>query len=151
MASRKSVSTTLSARERDRLLAWAADATAPARALRSRIVLACADGSPDARVAASLGVSRDTVRKWRSRFTVGRLVGLGDAPRPGAPRTISDEHVARVVARTLLETPSDGRPRWSTRSMAAATGLSQSAVSRIWRRAGLTERAAENGHRREKL
>jgi polyphosphate kinase len=138
----------LSARERDRLLTWAGDATAPARALRSRIVLACADGSPDARVAASLGVSRDTVRKWRSRFTAGRLVGLGDAPRPGAPRTVSDEQVAQVVARTLLEMPSDGRPRWSTRSMAAATGLSQSAVSRIWRRAGLTEGAGENGYRR---
>jgi polyphosphate kinase len=148
MASQKSVLMTLSARERARLLAWAADATAPARALRSRIVLACADGNPDARVAASLGVSRDTVRKWRSRFTAGRLVGLGDAPRPGTPRTITDEQIAQVVARTLLEMPADGRPCWSTRSMAAATGLSQSAVSRIWRRAGLTAPAGGSGHRR---
>ena len=98
-------------------------------------------------MAAEIGVSTDTVRKWRSRFTVHRLAGLADAPRPGAPRTITQEQVAQVIARALLEAPPGGRPYWSTRAMAAVTGLSQSAVSRIWRRAGLTPREDGNGHR----
>ena len=94
---------------------------------------------PVARVAAELGLSRDTVRKWRSRFLAMRLAGLRDAPRPGAPRTITDEQVAGVIARLLLEAPPAGLGRWSTRLMAAETGMSQSAVSRIWRQAGLSD------------
>ncbi len=129
--------------ERARLAAWADDPSAGSLALRARIVLACAAGPvgpPLSRVAAELGLSRDTVRKWRSRFLVQRLAGLRDAPRPGAPRTITDEQAARVIARALLEAPPVGRLRWSTRLMAAETGLSQSAVSRIWRQAGLSAR-----------
>jgi polyphosphate kinase len=132
--------------ERARLAAWADDPSAGPLALRARIVLACAAGAPGltagrpvARVAAELGLSRDTVRKWRSRFLAMRLAGLRDAPRPGAPRTISDEQVAGVIARLLLEAPPAGRRRWSTRLMAAETGMSQSAVSRIWRQAGLPD------------
>src|SRR5215472_2598241 len=132
--------------ERARLAAWADDPSAGSLALRARIVLACADGPPGltagrpvARVAAELGLSRDTVRKWRSRFLAMRLAGLRDAPRPGAPRTITDEQVAGVIARLLLEAPPAGRRRWSTRLMAAETGMSQSAVSRIWRQAGLSD------------
>ena len=87
-------------------------------------------GPPVSRVAAELGLSRDTVRKWRSRFLAQRLAGLRDAPRPGAPRTITDEQVAGVIAQTLLAAPPAGRARWSTRLMAAETGMSQSAVSR---------------------
>ena len=132
--------------ERARLAAWADDPSAGSLALRARIVLACAAGAPGltagrpvARVAAELGLSRDTVRKWRSRFLAMRLAGLRDAPRPGAPRTITDEQVAGVIARLLLEAPPAGRRRWSTRLMAAETGMSQSAVSRIWRQAGLSD------------
>jgi len=132
--------------ERARLAAWADDPAAGSLALRARIVLACAAGPPGlaagrpvARVAAELGLSRDTVRKWRSRFLAMRLAGLRDAPRPGAPRTITDEQVAGVIARLLLEAPPAGRRRWSTRLMAAETGMSQSAVSRIWRQAGLSD------------
>jgi polyphosphate kinase len=96
-------------------------------------------------VAAELGLSRDTVRKWRSRFLAQRLAGLRDAPRPGAPRTITDEQAAGVIARALLEAPPAGRRRWSTRLMAAEAGLSQSAVSRIWRQAGLSGRMNGGG------
>src|SRR6266536_2839894 len=133
--------------ERARLAAWADDSAAGPLALRARIVLACAasppslpGGRPVSRVAAELGLSRDTVRRWRSRFLAERLAGLRDAPRPGTPRTITDEQVARVIARAL-EAPPAGRGRWSTRLMAAETGMSQSAVSRIWRQAGLSGRA----------
>jgi transposase len=83
-------------------------------------------------IADDFEVSRPTVGKWRQRFLQAGLDGLVDAPRPGAPRSISDEDVDRVIAKTLEETPR-GATHWSTRSMAAATGLSQSTVARIWR------------------
>jgi Homeodomain-like domain len=66
------------------------------------------------------------------RFVARRLDGLHDRPSPGAPRWITDEHVERVIVKTLEETPVDA-PHWSTRSMANASGLNQTAVSRIWR------------------
>jgi transposase len=112
-------------------------------ALRARIVLACAaagdDGLPPANgtVAAQVGASRDTVLKWRNRFVRGRLEGLSDDPRPGRPRTVTDEQVELVVTRTLEEMPPGGDTHWSTRSMARSAGMSQTAVSRIWRAFGL--------------
>jgi transposase len=110
--------------------------TAQALALRSRIVLQCADNATIGEVAAQLGVSRTTVSKWRSRFLSARLEGLVDEPRPGRPRTITDDQVDAVITKTLEDTPGQDT-HWSTRSMAAATGLSQSAVSRIWWAFGL--------------
>ena len=65
------------------------------------------------------------MRKWRSRFVAKRLDGLHDEPRPGAPRTITDDEVEAVIVKTLEETPADAT-HWSTRSMAKATGMSQS-------------------------
>lgn len=73
--------------------------------LRSRIVLACAEGLSNARVADGLGVSRETVRKWRARFVADRLEGLVDRPRSGPPRKITDEQVEALVARTLGQAP----------------------------------------------
>jgi transposase len=83
-------------------------------------------------VAADLGVNQATVGKWRRRFVECRLDGLSDAPRPGAPRTISDADVERVIVTTLEETPVDAT-HWSTRSLAKEVGMSQTAISRIWR------------------
>ena len=108
-----------------------------ALAMRARIVLACADGTPNTHVAARLGVSRDMVGTWRSRFVARRLEGLSDEPRPGAPRKLTDDVVEAVIVKTLEQTPARGDTHWSTRSMAAATGLNQTAVSRIWRAFGL--------------
>ena len=105
-------------------------------ALRSRIVLACAEGHTNTAVAELLGINKVTVGKWRARFVQDRLQGLTDEPRPGAPRTVTDEAVEQVVVRTLESKPVDAT-HWSTRSMAAATGMSQSAISRIWRAFGL--------------
>lgn len=119
--------------ERARLEAWARRRkTAQALALRSRIVLGCAEGLSNTEVARKLGVTKQTVGKWRSRFVKERLDGLSDEPRPGAPRKITDEQVERVVTRTLESRPAHAT-HWSTRSMAQATGLSQTAISRIWR------------------
>jgi transposase len=117
--------------------------SAQALVLRCRIVLACSEGGHINDIAERLAVNRGTVRKWRSRFLVDRLEGLHDEPRPGAPRTIADDDVEALIVRTLEETPVDAT-HWSTRSMAKATGMSQSAVSRIWRAFGLKPHLTES-------
>ncbi|MBV9792306.1 MAG: IS630 family transposase [Actinobacteria bacterium] len=123
--------------ERAQLEAWARrPKSAQALALRSRIVLAAAEGLGNTQVAERLGVRRATARLWRGRFAEHRLDGLLDEPRPGRPRTVSDEQVEAVITRTLETAPADAT-HWSTRSLAAELGLSQSAVSRIWRAFGL--------------
>jgi len=95
--------------------------------------LACAQGETNTAVAERVGVSIPTVRRWRGRFAERRLDGLLDEPRPGQPRKIGDEQVEAVIVKTLESAPPDGGTHWSTRQMAAATGLSQTAISRIWR------------------
>jgi transposase len=127
----------LSAAERAQLESWTRRRTsAQALALRSRIVLLAGEGLNNTEVAAELGVDRNTVAKWRSRFVEYRLDGLLDEPRPGRPRTISDEQVEQVIVRTLETTPKDAT-HWSTRSLAKELGLTQSAVLRIWKAFGL--------------
>jgi len=130
--------------ERETLQRWARRPTsAQALALRCRIVLACAEGLSNQKVAASQGVNQVTVGKWRSRFAERRLDGLHDEPRPGAPRSISDADVERVLVKTLEEAPRNAT-HWSTRSLAAQVGMSQSAVSRIWRAFGLRPHQLES-------
>ena len=116
--------------------------TAQRLALRSRIVLAAAAGHSNTTIAADLRVTLPTVGKWRQRFLDKRLDGLTDEPRPGPPRTITDAHVEDVVTRTLESKPTNAT-HWSTRGMAKATGLSQTAISRIWRAFGLKPHRAE--------
>lgn len=123
--------------EREQLVAWTLRRkTAQALALRARIVLACADGVANRAVAAHQRVTPQTVGKWRERFLEQRLDGLSDAPRSGAPRTLDDSRIDALIAKTLESTPK-GATHWSTRSMAQATKMSQTAVSRIWRAFGL--------------
>jgi transposase len=129
--------------ERAQLEAWVRRPTsAQALALRSRIVLAAADGANNTEIAQRLDVARYTVTKWRNRFAEFRLDGLVDEPRPGRPRTISDAKVEEVIVKTLETTPRDAT-HWSTRSMAVEAGLTQNAVLRIWQAFGLQP------HRRE--
>src|SRR4051794_13495656 len=124
--------------ERQTLLSWSRRAkTAQALALRARIVLACAEGTNNQDVAAALGIWPQTVSKWRARFVPDGLDGRGDGPRRGAARKITDEQVEAVIVKTLEEAPSNNDSHWSTRSMARATGMSQTAISRIWRAFGL--------------
>ena len=128
---------TLTDDERAKLGAWVRrPKTAQRLALRSRIVLAAADGASNTAIAAEFGVCLPTVGKWRQRFLDRRLDGLTDEPRPGPPRTITDAQVEDVVTRTLESKPTDAT-HWSTRGMAEAAGMSQTAVSRIWRAFGL--------------
>jgi transposase len=143
MPSPQAVQIVLSEDERAQLEAWARrPKSAQALAQRSRIVLAAAAGAKNTEIAAALGVSRPMVTKWRSRFAADGLDGLVDEPRPGRPRTITDAQVEEAIVRTLESTPPDAT-HWSTRSLARELGLSQSAVSRIWRAFGLQPHRTE--------
>jgi transposase len=129
---------TLTDEERQTLERWARRSkTAQALALRAKIVLACAQGQTNQQVAEQLGIWPQTVGKWRGRFVARRLEGLSDEDRPGRPRTIADEQVEQVITKTLEAPPPNHDTHWSNRQMARATGMSQTAVSRIWRAFGL--------------
>jgi transposase len=133
----------LSGEGREVLERWARrPKSSQALAFRCRVVLAAAEGRSSIEIADELGCNASTVGKWRVRFAARRLDGLHDEPRPGKPRTIGDEQVERVIVKTLEEQPVNAT-QWSTRSMAAATGMSQSAVSRIWRAFGLKPHQTE--------
>ena len=116
--------------------------SAQALALRARMILKCAEGNTNTAVAGKLGVRIQTVCKWRQRFVDRRLDGLLDEPRPGTPRKVSDAEVERVLTMTLESTPKDAT-HWSTRSLAAAAGLSRSTVGRIWRAFALQPHRSE--------
>jgi transcriptional regulator with XRE-family HTH domain len=124
---------TLTIEERETLERWTRRAsTAQALAHRARMILGCAAGQTNTRVARELRVTKQTVGRWRRRFLADRVDGLLDEPRPGAPRTISDAQIEAVLTRTLETRPADAT-HWSIRSMAKVSGLSRSTVNRIWR------------------
>ena len=123
-----------------------AQGTNPRLARRAAMILACLDGASNRSVAARFRVSKQAVGKWRARFQKLRVRGLLDQPRSGAPRRIKAQEVARVIGMTLQPPPA-GMPRWTTRSMARACGLSQTTVNRIWRLHGLAPHRVEEGER----
>lgn len=128
---------TLTDDERIKLTDWVRRPTSAQRlALRAKIALAAAEGHANATIAADLRVTVPTVRKWRDRFSERRLEGLADEPRPGTPRTITDEQVEAAVTRTLESKPANAT-HWSTRTLAYELGLSQTAIVRIWHAFGL--------------
>ena len=134
---RPTVAIILSAEERSTLTRWAQrHSSAQALALRSKIVLACADGDLHGVIAMKLGCHPTTVGKWRHRFAVDRLDGLVDAPRPGAARTIGDDVIEKVIVETLETAPANAT-HWSTRGLAAKHGISHTTVREIWRAFGL--------------
>ena len=103
---------------------------------RSQIVLMAAEGIPNTAIAQRVGLSNAMVGVWRKRFLSQGVMGLYDEPKPGGPRSISDEQVARLIRTTLRRKPKN-RTHWSCRSMAQATGLSKATVHRIWRAFGV--------------
>ncbi len=135
---RIAVAITLTEEERATLTKWSRGRRTPARVvLRAKIVLAAADGRENQDIAAELGCTRRTVGTWRNRFAAHRLAGIeSDAPRGGRTPTVRSAKEAEVIARTTQETP-PGATHWSTRTMAAAVGISKATVQRIWRDNGL--------------
>jgi len=133
----------LTLQENDQLVEWTRrHKTSQALALRSRIVLACAQGANNSEVAQRCRVTRQTVGKWRRRFLERRLDGLLDEPRPGAPRKLDDARIEQLIATTLNERPRQAC-HWSTRLLATKVGVSQSTVSRAWRAFGLQPHRVE--------
>jgi transposase len=129
--------------ERATLVRWSRRAkSSQALAQRCKIVLACAQGTPNTQVAAALGVHPDTVSKWRNRFITRRLDGLVDEDRPGRPPSITVDRVEAVVVATPEETPTNAT-HWSRKQMADRSGLSKSTVGRIWRAFGLKPHLAD--------
>jgi transposase len=123
--------------ERSELVSWSRRSkSANALAMRSRIVLAAADGLSNTAIADKLDIHVSSARKWRTRFVTDRLDGLLDEPRPGRPRVVGDDRIEALITATLETAPADAT-HWSTRSMAEHLGLSQSMVSRVWRAFGL--------------
>jgi len=110
--------------------------------MRARIVLSCGQGMSNAEVAQKLHITGATVGKWRERFRKFGLDGLLDEPRVGAPRKITDQQIEEVVTKTLESMPKNST-RWSTRLMAAETGLSQNAIVRIWHAFNLQPQCGE--------
>lgn len=142
---RPTATVVVSDEDRELLERWARrPKSAQALALRCRIVLAAAEDRSNTEIAAELGCSTATVSKWRNRFAERGVDGLSDEPRPGRPRTISDDDVERVIVTTLETLPDDGSTHWSTRSMAAKVSMSQTAISRVWRAFGLQPHRVED-------
>src|SRR6476620_2417156 len=130
-------------RDREQLLRWSRRASsAQSLALRSKIILGCADGLDNKAVAAQRGCAQATVGKWRARFIDSGLDGLLDEPRPGRTPTITAEQVEDVIVATLEATPTNAT-HWSRAKMAERTGLSKSTIGRIWRTFELKPHRAE--------
>lgn len=135
----------LSAEQRVALEARARARRAPARMVeRARIILLAAAGQQDQQIAASLRITPEKAARWRNRFLEGGLAALEkDAPRPGRTPVITPSKVEEVIRKTTQEKPNNAT-HWSTRSMAAAVGLSEKSVRRIWQKHGLKPHLARS-------
>lgn len=123
--------------ERSELQSWLRKRQMPAaEQQRARIILLSMEELSGREIGQRVGVTTETVSKWRKRFESHRIAGLTDAPRSGRPRTINDEKVAEVIEKTLQSKPNNAT-HWSTTLMAKETGLNAMAISRIWRAFGL--------------
>lgn len=116
----------------------------PARQVEGAgIILLAADGKLDKEIAAELHITPEKVARWRNRYLDGGLVALQrDAPRPGRPATVLPAKVELILRKTTREKP-PAATHWSTRTMAAAVGVSEATVRRIWRAHGLKPHLAK--------
>jgi transposase len=128
----------VSVADRERLERLVRDRNTPQKVVwRARIVLLASDGLRAGAIAAAVGKSLLTVRRWRRRYVVKGVDGLlKDATRPSRVKPLPPETIKRVVHMTLHEKPPNAT-QWSVRSMAKAAGISYSSVQRIWQAHGL--------------
>jgi len=142
----------LDAAMRERLEAMRRSRTLPAAIVkRARIVLMAADGALNIEIAQTVGLSNSMVGYWRKRFLADGIEGLANEPRSGRPRTISDQRIADTIRATLETKPPGGATHWSTRSMAAASGLSNATVARIWQAFGLQPHRSNPARKKSRL
>lgn len=141
---RPKVELLLSDEERAQLQSFARSRSLPAAlSNRARIVLSSADGELNSAIAERLKLTKATVGKWRAQFIERRIPGLYDDVRPGKPRTIDDERMAKLINTTLHTKPADGSTHWSVRSVAAETGISKTSVARYFQLFGLQPHRTE--------
>jgi putative transposase len=95
-----------------------------------------AGGLNNINIAQRIGLSNYTVGVWRQRFVKQGLMGLYDEPKPGGPRSIHDEHIARLIHKTLQTKPKN-QTHWTCRSIAEKTKVSKSTVQRVWKAFGI--------------
>ena len=131
--------------EKATLAAWATGRKTPVRmAERARILLLADSGALDTEISSQLSITPKKVARWRKRFLDKGLAGLQkDAPRPGRTPAIDRDAIAEIVRLTTQEKPSNAT-HWSTRGMAAAAGISDSSVLRIWHAHGLKPHRVES-------
>ncbi len=126
-------------------------------AMRAKIVLAAARGLENREIAKALGITRETVGRWRSRFVEQSVEGiLKDLPRAGRKPTNRSKVEGRIVQVTTQEQPANAT-HWSTRLLAEKLGVTQSMVHRVWKANGLkphlvkTFKVSNDPHFEEKL
>jgi putative transposase len=127
----------LEAEQRAQLQALCSSRSLPhALVVRARVILMAADGVENIVIAERVGLSRLSVGKWRQRFAQYGIEGLHDELRPGRPRTIEDERIAKLISQTLGSQPKNAT-HWTTRGIAKHSKISKSTVQRIWNLFGL--------------
>jgi transposase len=141
---RKIEQISISTADRERLERLVRDRNTPQKVVwRARIVLLANDGLTATAIAAAVGKSMLTVRRWRRRYLAKGVDGLlKDATRPPRRKPLTAGKIADVVHMTLHEKPPNAT-NWSVRSMAAAAGISHTSVQRIWRAHGLKPHLVE--------
>ena len=135
---RKIEQISISEADRERLERLVRDRNTPQKVVwRARIVLLAGDGLTAEAMAAVVGKSLLTVRRWRRRYVAKGVDGLlKDATRPSRVKPLAAEKIKQVVHMTLHEKPPNAT-HWSLRRTAAAAGISYSSVQRIWQAHGL--------------
>jgi transposase len=135
----------LSALDRKQLNAFGQHRATPRGiALRIEILLDAADGLANRETARKNSTSVPTVLLWRKRWEAEGLEGiLQDHPRSGRPKRIAEDKETAIVEATRQTVPKDAT-HWSTRTMAAAQGVSPATVQRIWRKHKLQPHRVES-------
>ena len=135
---RLACSITLNETERVTLEKWARGKRTQVRLVtRAKIVLLAAQGWLNKDIALKVGVGRDTVGRWRERFSKSRLTGIEkDAPRGGRTPIKRNTQARRIIETTTQDKP-DNATHWSTRTLAEHLGVSRSMVQRVWKANGL--------------
>jgi transposase len=127
--------------QRHQLQRWTKASTVSVRlARRAAMILAAAEGKDNQQIARELGVGRVQVGRWRARFAEGGLTAIeADRPRSGRKPRIDAAEIVRLTTQTKPEAAT----HWSTRTLAAKVGVSDTSVLRIWRAHGLKPHRVE--------